>query len=207
MKSFPCFKRDGAPCPVLAPGAVQETNGVFDNDKCACAHPSSLAPVLGAADATVVVLGPGGERRLALGDLYASPKQGKASDTTLGPGDVIVAVEVPKIDYAGARNRVAFTEVRQRAAFDWALVSCAVRTRCDQGVVKEARVWLGAVAPTPWRAAAAEKALVGAKVNEATAAAAGDAAVQGATPLPGNAYKLDLIRVAVKRAVLTAGGC
>ena len=68
------------------------------------------------------------------------------------------------------------------------------------------RSWLGAVAPMPWRSEAAEKTLIGKKVSEVSAGAAGEAAVQGATPLAGNAYKLDLVKVAVKRAVLAAGG-
>ena len=203
MRSFPCWKRGDAKCPVLEPGAVQETAAVFGNAACASAHPSSLAPVFGALDASVVVRGPQGERTISVADLYEAPRKGKPSDVTLGPSDVIVRVVVPA---AAQARRQAFVEVRQRAAFDWALVSCAVSLAAD-GTGKDARVWLGSVAPTPIRAVAAEKALAAAgALGEAAAAAAGDGAVVGATPLPGSAYKVDLLKVAVKRAVLAALG-
>lgn len=201
MRSFPCFKRGDERCPVLAPGAVQETAGVFGISACASANPSSLAPVVGAAGGTVVVRGAKGERRLALADLYEGPKQGKASDTTLGPADVIVRVEFPAF---GAGDRQAYEEVRQRASFDWALVSCAVGFTGGETGVKSARIWLGSVAPSPWRAEAAEKALVGKPFSEASAAAAAAAAAAGATPLPGNAYKVDLVKVVVRRALAAA---
>ena len=203
MRSFPCWKRGDAKCPVLEPGAVQETAAIFGNSSCASAHPSSLAPVLGALDATVTVRGPRGDREIGIADLYEAPKKGKPSDVTLEPSDVIVRIVVPA---AAQRRRQAFVEVRQRAAFDWALVSCAVSLAAD-GSGTDARVWLGSVAPTPIRAVAAEKALAGpGPIGEAAAIAAGDGAVVGATPLPGSAYKVDLLRVAVKRAVLAARG-
>jgi xanthine dehydrogenase YagS FAD-binding subunit len=201
LKSFPCFKRGDPFCPVRSPGAVQENAGIFDAEACACAHPSSLAPALGASGAVVVVRDAKGERRLPLADLYAPPAQGKASDTTLGPGDVITSVELAAAERPA---RSAFYEVRQRASFDWALVSCAVGFDGGESAVKRARVWLGAVAPYPWRAAGAEKALVGKAFSPAVAAAAADAAVEGAKPLPGTAYKVDLVKVAVRRALLAA---
>jgi len=186
---------------VLAPGAVQETAGIFDVSACACASPSSLAPAFGSASAQVVVLGAKGERRMSVADLYEPPKQGKASDTTLVPGDVIVAVETPPPTPA---TRSGWYEVRQRASFDWALVACAAEIEGGEETVTDARIWLGAVAPYPMRSVAAEKALVGRHFNEALAVAAGEAAVTGATPLPGTAYKLDLVKVAVKRALMSA---
>jgi xanthine dehydrogenase YagS FAD-binding subunit len=204
MRSFPCWKRGAEACPVLVDGAVQETAAVFGNASCASAHPSSLAPVLGAADALVVVRGPKGvERRIGLPDLYEVPKRGKASDTTLGSEDVIVAVEIP---FRRDMRRIAYVEVRRRAAFDWALASCAAWLREGDGRIQEARVFLGSVAPTPWRAKAAEDALVGKPFSEQAARDAGEAAATGATPLPGNAYKVDLVKVVVRRALLAAHG-
>jgi xanthine dehydrogenase YagS FAD-binding subunit len=202
MRSFECFKRGDARCPVLEPGAVQETNGVFGNADCACAHPSSLAPVLGAARATFVVEGGAGERRVAFEDLWTAPVRGKRSDTTLAADDVIVRVEIPA--FRAGPDHLAYEEVRQRAAFDWALVSCGVWFVGGEQAIKDARIWLGSVAPAPWRAKAAEKALVDKPWSAALAAAAGEAAAEGATPLPGNAYKLDLVKVAVRRAVEAA---
>ena len=204
MKSFPCFKRGDPACPVLAPGAVQETAGIFGIGACACAHPSSLAPAVGAVGGVVVVQGPKGERKLSLAELYEPPQQGKASDTTLVPGEIIVRIEIPAL--VRGPGHQAYYEVRQRAAFDWALVSCAVSFVGGEQGVKEARVWLGSVSPSPIRSEAAEKALVGKPFSEALAVAAGDAAVTGSTPLPGTLYKTELVKVAVRRALLAAWG-
>jgi xanthine dehydrogenase YagS FAD-binding subunit len=200
-ESFPCVKRGAPSCPVLEPGAVQETAGIYGNGLCASAHPSSVAPAVGASGGTVIVRGPKLERRMSLAELYEPPKRGKASDTTLAADDVIVAVEFPAADRP---PRSGFHEVRQRAAFDWALVSCAAGFSGGESAVKTARVWLGAVAPYPMRSEVAEKALVGKPFSEAQAAAAGEAAARGATPLPGSAYKVHLVKVAVRRALLAA---
>jgi xanthine dehydrogenase YagS FAD-binding subunit len=199
-RSFPCLKRGDDACPVRAPGGVQETAGIFGNDPCASAHPSSVAPVLGALGAKVSVLGPKGAREVAFPDLWRAPAKGVASDVLLEPGEVIRAVSVAPGGKAG------YDEVRQKAAFDWPLVSAAVRYRLDGERIAEASVWLGAVAPTPWRAAKAEAALVGGKPGTALAEKAGEAAASDATPLPGNAYKRALVRVAVKRALEAARG-
>ena len=201
LKTFDCYKRGVGSCPVRVAGAVQETAGIFANDPCACAHPSSLAPVFGALGASLVVRGKGGERRIAVGELYTTPVFGKASDTTLAPGDVITAVEIA-FQHPG---RAAYYEVRQRASYDWALVSCAVAFDGGESNVKSnAGIWLGSVAPTPIRAEAAEKYLIGKQFSEAIAVATAEAAALGATPLAGNAYKVDLVKVAVHRALMAA---
>jgi xanthine dehydrogenase YagS FAD-binding subunit len=199
-KTFPCWKRGSESCPVLVEGAVQETAAVFGNSACASAHPSSLAPVLCAVDAWVAVRGPKGERRIPVADLYEAPRRGKPGDTVLAEDDVIVGVGIQNAPQG------AFMEVRRRAAFDWALVSCAVSLSEADGKVSKAGIWLGSVAPTPWRAKAAEDTLVGKPFSEAAARAAGEAAATGATPLPGNRYKVDLVKVVVRRALLAAHG-
>ena len=201
-RSFPCLKRGDDVCPVRGEGGVQDTAAIFGNDPCASAHPSSVVPVLGALDVQIVVRGKAGERRVPFAAFWAPPAKGRASDTALEPGDVVVSVEVPAV----AGRRLGYEEVRQKAAFDWALVSCAVAFTGGEAAVKEARVWLNSVAPTPWRAAAAEKALVGKRFTEDLARKAGEAAVEGATPLPGNAYKVALVKVVVRRALMEAWG-
>jgi len=204
-RSFPCFKRGDDACPVREDGGVQETAGLFGNESCACAHPSSIAPALGAADAVVHVVGAQGARDVPFADLWSSPRKGHPSDTTLGPGDVIAHVVIDA-RAAAAGWRTAHEEVRQRAAFDWPLVTCAVALRADGGKVAEASVWLGAVAPTPRRAAAAEETLSGRAFDEALATKAAERAAQGATPLPGNRHKIQLLKVAVRRALVSAWG-
>jgi len=198
QRSFPCWKRGADACPVLVEGAVQESAGIFGNAQCASAHPASLPPVLGALGATVVVRGAKEREERAFADLWRAPAQGVAEDVALAPGDVVVSVVIPP---APPRTEVAYEEVRQKAAFDWALVSCGARITRDAGKVVEASIWLGSVAPTPYRAVLAEQALVGRAPDAEAIAAAAEAAVAGATPLPGNTYKLQLVRVVVRRAL------
>jgi xanthine dehydrogenase YagS FAD-binding subunit len=196
--SFPCLKRGDASCPVLDEGSVQDSAGLFGNRPCASGHPSSIAPVAGACVARVSIATNVGDGRTdELAHFYRPPERGRASDTTLDPGDVVMTVNFPVVP----SRRSAYEEVRQKAAFDWALVSCCVRLDMDGDKVKGAGVWLGSVAPTPWHAEAAEKALVGKTLTDETIAAAADAAIVGATPLPGNAYKVDLVKVVVRRAL------
>ena len=103
----------------------------------------------------------------------------------------------------GMRN--ALYEVRQKKAYDWPITTAAVALRMRGDTVESAQIVLGHVAPKPWPAEDAAKWLAGKTINEETAAKAGDAAVQGATPLNRNAYKVQLARVSVKRALLAAG--
>ena len=198
LASFPCLKRGGDRCPVREATGVQDTAAIFGNDPCASAHPSSLAPVLGALDAVLSLVGSKGRRQVEWDRAWRTPAAGVAHDLALEADEVIESVHVPP---QARPQRMAYEEVRQKAAFDWALVSCAVRLALDGDTVREARVVLGSVAPTPWRATAAEGVLVGHPLDAARAAEAGRAATQGATPLPGSAYKVALVEVVVRRAL------
>ena len=186
---------------MLDDGAVQDTAGIFGNGSCASAHPSSLAPVLCALGDVFVdfALPDGKKSMLRASDLYVPPQRGRATDAALPPGAVITQVSILAI--TPPHRHCVYEEVRQKAAFDWALVSCCVRLDMDGEKVGDAGIWLGSVAPTPWHAEAAEKALAGKPLTDATIRAAADAAVTGATPLPGNAYKVDLVKVVVRRAL------
>jgi xanthine dehydrogenase YagS FAD-binding subunit len=208
-RSFPCLKRGDESCPVLVDGAVQDTAAIFGNRPCASAHPSSLAPVLAAGAATVRVVSAARKEPVSISAraFYRLPERGRAGDTVLEPGDVIFAVWLPEPSEGVA---MAFEEIRQKALFDWALVSAAVRVVqpkvAGRAAVTRASVYLGSVAPVPWRAEAAEAALVGKPLGPKSIAAAAEAAAQGATPLPGNAHKVDLVKVAVRRALEGALG-
>ena len=200
--SFPCWKRGDDVCPVLADGAVQDTAAIFGNRPCASAHPSSLAPVLAALDARVLVVAPGGGQvEESVNALYAAyflgMSKGTRTEALLPEGGVLTGVTVLPVP----GRRAAYEEVRQKSAFDWALASACVRIDMDGDKVKAASVWLGSVAPIPWNAAAAEKALTGKPLTDATIRAAADAAVADAKPLPGNTYKVDLVKVVVRRAL------
>jgi xanthine dehydrogenase YagS FAD-binding subunit len=203
LASFPCWKRGDDACPVLADGAVQDTAGIFANSACASAHPASLPPVLGALRARIVIRSKKEREERPFAKLWRPPEKGVHEDVALAPGEVIAAVVLPPLADPAS---VAFEEVRQKAAFDWALVSCAARLVIEGGRVTNASIWLGSVASTPHRARAAEDAITGTKANEGAIGKAANAAVTGATPLAGNRYKLDLVKVVVTRALRRAAG-
>ena len=164
--------------------------------------PSTLAPVLIALDAQVALHGPGGERRIPLESLYHIPVAEGEREHDLKPGEVVTEVTLGP----PAGRLIASYEVRQRETLDWSLATASVALEMDGGQVKRARVVLGQVAPIPWTAKEAEQYLQGKGVDEDVAAKAGEAAVQGAKALSRNRYKIQLARVAVRRALLAAAG-
>jgi xanthine dehydrogenase YagS FAD-binding subunit len=163
--------------------------------------PSSLGPALVALGATVRVFGPKGARSLPVEAFFRTPKASGERENALAAGEIVTEVQVPVP--AGPN---ATYEVREREALDWPLATASVALKMGGSTVQSARVVLGHVAPVPWLSAEAAAALAGKAVTEATAQAAGDAAVKAAKPLSGNGYKVQLARVAVKRAVLAAAG-
>lgn len=165
--------------------------------------PSSLAPPLIALGAQVHLVGPRGRRTLGVAELYRIPTREGEREHTLAPNEILTAIVVPPTA-SGWRN--ATYEVRQRELLDWPLATASVALELRRQQVVQARIVLGHVAPIPWRAAAAERWLVGKQLDEATAAHAGELAVEGARPLSRNGYKVQLARVAVQRALLAARG-
>jgi len=164
--------------------------------------PSTIVPVLIAYGAKVRLEGPKGKRELTLEKFYVIPKTDKDREHDLMPNEIVTEVILP----SAAGWKVAHYEIRQKAAFDWPLAVAAVALKTDGSNVQAARVVLGHVAPTPWLSPDAEAALKGQAANDATAQKAAEAALRNAKPLSQNAYKVQLARVAVKRAILKAAG-
>lgn len=164
-------------------------------------HPSSLAPPLMALEARAGIFGPEGTREVSLGDFFRTPQSNDDRETVLRPNEILTAITIPA-SVGGWRN--ATYEVREREFLDWPLATASVSLQFDGGAVTQARVVLGHVAPVPWRSREAEQALMDQKMDEATAERAGNAAVRPAKALSKNAYKVQLARVAVKRALLAA---
>jgi len=162
--------------------------------------PSSLAPILVALDAKVKLHGPQGARELAVKDFFVTPQHEGENEHALHPGEIVTEILVPPP--AGAK--MAVYEVRQKEALDWPLAAAAVVLKMDGSHVQSARVVLGHVAPVPWPAPEAEEMLKGKSLNEDLAWETGRAAVKKATPLSKNGYKVQLTRVAVKRALMRA---
>jgi xanthine dehydrogenase YagS FAD-binding subunit len=162
--------------------------------------PSSLAPILIALDAKVKLQGPQGARELSVQEFFVTPKSESESEHALHAGEIVTEILVPPPGDA----KMAVYEVRQKEALDWPLAAAAVVLKLSGGSVQSARVMLGHVAPVPWPAPEAEEALKGKSIDEDVAWEAGKAALSKATPLSRNAYKVQLARVAVKRAILRA---
>jgi xanthine dehydrogenase YagS FAD-binding subunit len=164
--------------------------------------PSTIVPVLIAYNATVRLEGPKGKRELPLAKFYVIPKTEDEREHDLRPNEIVTEVLVPPAD----GWKVAHYEIRQKAAFDWPLAVAAVALKTDGSTVQSARVVLGHVAPVPWPSPEAEAALKGQSITEESAQKAAAASVSHARPLSRNAHKVHLAQVAVRRAILKAGG-
>jgi xanthine dehydrogenase YagS FAD-binding subunit len=166
--------------------------------------PSTVAPVLIVYGATVRILGPRGPREIALEKFFVIPKSEREREHNLQPNEIVTAIVLPGKKTEGLR--AGAYEVRQKEAFDWPYATAAVALVMVGSTVKSARVVMGHVAPIPWVSPEAAKALVGKAVTPATADQAAQAAVSGAKSLGHNSQKIQLARVAVKRAILQAAG-
>lgn len=162
--------------------------------------PSTIVPVLLAYGALIRVEGPQAAREIPLDKFYVIPKNAGERERDLRPNEIVVEVVIPSAEGL----KVAHYEIRQKQAFDWPLAVAAVALKMDGTTVRSARVIMGHVAPVPWRSAEAEQALAGKSISEDVAKAAADAGLQDASALSHNAYKIQLARVATKRAILKA---
>jgi len=161
---------------------------------------SSLGPMLAALGATLTLEGAtGATREVPAAGFFRAPASANERETVLAPNEILTQVFVPP---SGLRN--ATYEVRHRHGLDWPYVTASVSFLLSGGVASKVSVHLGHVAATPWPAQAAAAALEGKRVDETSAAQAGEAAAEGAQPLSRNAYKVQLVKTAVKRAILSA---
>ena len=199
-EQFHCRRKGGDEC--FALNGENEYHAIFDNEICAIVHPSAAACALTALRAQVEVKSKNGTREIALDDLFVRPETDVTREHVLNPGELLTEIRVPAPSDA---TRSAYSKVGQKESFDWPLVEVAVVLETRAGVVSEASIVLGAAAPVPWRATVAEKTLAGKPLNEQSAREAATAAVQGATPLSQNAYKVPMFEAVVRRTILAAG--
>jgi len=201
-EEFVCFKKGGNRC--FAVAGENQYHSIFGNEGPShIVHPSSLAVPFVAYGARFRVVGPGGEREVASADYFTRPTvQNVRKENVLADDELLTHVILP----APGNVKSGHYEVRYKKSHDWPLAFTTVVLAMNGNTIRSARVVLGAVAPIPWRSEDAERALVGKLLNEATAEAAGEAAVMAAKPLSGNAYKVQIAKTAVKRAIMQAGG-
>src|ERR671927_1014844 len=197
-----CNKRaPGSGCAAI--GGENRWNAVLGtSDHCIAAHASDLAVALVALDAAVEVRGPRGQRTVPLDDLYRLPADTPHIETVLEPGEVIAAITVPA---SPATRRSHYLKVRDRAAFEFAVVSAAVALDMEGARIRQARVALGGVGTKPWRVPRVEAALAGAGLDPAALRRAAALAAEGAQGRGHNEFKIELMQRAIVRAVETAG--
>lgn len=199
-EEFVCYKKGGSRC--FAVDGENQYHAIFGNEGPShIVHPSSLAVPFVAYGARFRIVSASGEREVPASDYFTMPTiRNVLKENVLQDEELLTHVILPS---PGA-IRSGHYEVRYKASHDWPLAFATVVLAMDGSRISSARVVLGAVAPTPWRSKPAEAALIGKPLNEDTAAAAGEAAVSEAKPMSGNAYKVQIARTAVKRAVMKA---
>jgi xanthine dehydrogenase YagS FAD-binding subunit len=196
--AMPCNKREpGTGCSALH-GENRGHAVLGTSEACIATHPSDMAVALVALEAAVRTTGPQGERVIPIGELHRLPGDHPEVETTLAPGELITAVEIPALSFAA---RSLYVKVRDRASYTFALASAAVAIDLDNGIVRDARVALGGVGTVPWRSRAAEDALRGKPAGVMTYRAAAEAALAGAKPREHNAFKIELARRTLVRAL------
>jgi xanthine dehydrogenase YagS FAD-binding subunit len=196
-----CNKRNpGSGCAAIN-GGINRLHAILGaSDRCIATHPSDMAVALAALDAVVRIKGPRGDRSMTITEFYRLPGQTPQLDNNLRPGELITSIDLPPSQHW----RSTYLKVRDRNSYAFALVSAAVLLNIGRdGKIADARVALGGVAHKPWRSLGAEHLLRG---KEASATSYADAArllVEGARPLNGNAFKVELAKRTVVRALTT----
>lgn len=173
------------------------------NESCIAVHPSDFCVPLVALDAVVEIEGRSGRREVALESFYLLPDGAPEAATVLEPGDLVTAVRLPA-QAAGFSDHSRYLKLRDRTSYAFALVSAVAALDIKDGKIAEARIALGGVAAKPWRARAAEEALSGIVPGEAAFQRAAEAALTGAKPSGDNAFKIELAKRIVSRALASA---
>jgi len=203
----PYFQDVTAPCNKREPrSGCSALEGVHANhaimgwsERCVATHPSDMAVAMAAFDAVVHVVSRDGGRVIPLEDFHRLPGNEPERDTLLEPGELVVAVELPKPTYG---TRSTYRKVRERSSFEFALVSVAAVLLIEVGEVAEARIAIGGIAHKPWRAHVAEAALVDKPATEESFRAAAEAELAQARPLRDNAWKVELARETIVQTLL-----
>ncbi len=195
-----CNKRTpGSGCAAI--GGPNRTHAVLGtSEHCIATHPSDMAVAMMALEARIHILGVRGEREVPIGEFYLLPGNTPHLENVLKPGDLIMYVTLPA-SAAGARSH--YLKLRDRASYEFALASAAVVIQAEGGRIRKARIALGGIGTRPWRSSEAEHALEGKAAHEATFRVAADAALRDAKPQRDNAFKVELAKRCLIRALAT----
>lgn len=198
----PCNRREpGSGCAAI--GGETRNHAILGwTDACIAIHPSDLCVALVAYDAIVEIVGPSGPREMPMESFHPLPDADSAGPAPLQPGEIITHIRLP--DPRGMARNARYVKLRERTSFAFAIVSAAAALEIKEGTIVQARLALGGVAARPWRARAAEQALIGQVPTEELFARAGDLALRDAAPSGDNAAKITLARNIAIRALIRA---
>jgi xanthine dehydrogenase YagS FAD-binding subunit len=208
----PYFMDIGSPqCNKRAPGSgcgaidgFNRAHAIFGaSDQCIATHPSDMCVALAALGAVIRVRGAKGERLIPIAEFHRLPGDTPQVDTNLRGDELILSIDLPPSPYASHSH---YLKVRDRASYEFALVSVAAALEVENQQIRSARIVLGGVAHKPWRCESAEKLLLGKQMDRAILESAGNAAVAGAKSYKDNAFKVELTKRCVIRALSVAGG-
>jgi xanthine dehydrogenase YagS FAD-binding subunit len=197
--NFTCLRKGGQLCyTVTGDGRF---HAILGGGPSYIVHPSDTAPALVALGAQIKIAGPAGERTMPLEKFFVLPQIDYRHENILKPDEIVTEIQVP---YPKPGSKGFYHKVRERLAWDHAIVAVATVVQSSGGVVRDARVVMGGVAPIPWRAPKAEEFLRGKKLDEAAAQKAGGIALEGARPLKDNVYKVKLAQDLIQRGLLAS---
>ena len=196
-----CNKREpGSGCAAIT--GHNRTNAILGgSEDCIATHPSDMAVAMTALEAVIHIEGVHGPREVPVTDFYRLPGSTPNLENVLEPGDLITFVSLPAPP-PGARS--LYLKLRDRASYEFALASAAVVISTDAGRIRQARIALGGVGTKPWRAPDAERLLTGKPATRANFELAADAALHGAIPQSDNAFKIELAKLCLVRALADA---
>jgi xanthine dehydrogenase YagS FAD-binding subunit len=200
---FACNKRlPGSGCAAIS--GYNRMNAILGaSDKCIATHPSDMCVAMAALGAVIHVKGQKGPRAIPFGDFHLLPGQTPHMEHNLKQDELITHIEIPALSFA---TRSHYLKVRDRASYEFALTSAAVALDIQGGTIKGARIALGGVGTRPWRSVEAERALIGAPANPQMFRAAAEAALAAAKPYKDNAFKIELAKRTLVRALTTVEG-
>jgi xanthine dehydrogenase YagS FAD-binding subunit len=174
-------------------------HAVYGGGPCFFVHPSDTAVALAALQAQLVIAGPAGNKSVKIEEFFVGPDKNIRKENILAANEIITEIHLPPVS---GKMVSSYRKIRARQAWDFALASVGLVLQIENQNVSKARIVLGGVGPFPWRVEAAEKLLVGKKIDGALAAAAGKAAAAGASPMPDNGYKVQIVQGAVEESLL-----
>jgi xanthine dehydrogenase YagS FAD-binding subunit len=193
-EDFPCRKKGGEIC--YAIDGENKYHAIFGGDACRIVHPSDTAPALVAFGASLVAVSSTGARDVPAAEFFTMPETDVRRENVLAEDEILASVSVPR---PAAGSRSGYLKIREKASFDFALVSCAAVLTFSGTACTAARIVLGGVAPVPWRCPGAEEILAGAPLDAMRIHRAAEAALSGASPLAKNRYKIAMAQAAVRR--------